>query len=215
MLEVLHSDYEITELYATPEFIVTHSGVIPAGLRYEEATPDALAAAGSFRSNDGALAVVRSKPNTPWAHEKGYGIILDGINDPGNLGTIIRIADWYGMPGIIASEQVPDLYNPKVISAAKGSFTRVKVYYTPLPEFIRAQAHPVWGADLEGENVHSFRFPETGWIVMGSEAHGISPEVASVLTGRITIPSYGNAESLNAGMATAIICDNIRRIRTD
>lgn len=210
VLEVLNSDYKVLELYGTAEFIEKNSSEISVAGKIEEATQKELASAGSFRTNDGALAVVKTKRNSPW-NLTGYGIMLDGINDPGNLGTIIRIADWYGISGIVASTDVPDLYNPKVIAASKGSFSRIPVYYTDLPEFISHQKTSVWGADLVGENIHTFTFPESGWIVMGSEAHGISSEVESLLTGKLTIPSFGRSESLNAGMATAIICDNMRR----
>ncbi len=210
--EVLQSDFRVNQLYATPAFLKENEALCHQAEECVEANEKELAAAGSFRTNDGALAVVKMKPNQPWPLSEGYGIMLDDINDPGNFGTIIRIADWFGIRGIVASEAVPDLYNPKVISASKGSFTRIPVYYTPLPEFIAGQPQPVYGADLDGKDVHSFQFERSGWILLGSEAHGISSRVQQLLSDRITIPSYGGAESLNAGMATAIICDNLRRV---
>ncbi len=215
VLEVLESDFVVSELFATTEFLEKYASSVARAKIIEAASLNELSAAGTFRTNDGALAVVDTKPNTRWKLDNGYGIMLDDINDPGNFGTIIRIADWYGIKGIVASNNVPDLYNPKVIGASKGSFTRVPVYYTSLPEFIATQDLPAFGADLNGADVHSFGYPGSGWIVMGSEAHGISSDVERLLTEKITIPSYGKAESLNVGMATAIICDNLRRSISD
>lgn len=211
MLEVLSSDFEVMEILVTPEFFELYSERINTIPEVQEVKASELAGLGSFQSNDGALAVVRTKPNTPWFLDQGYGLVLDQLNDPGNLGTILRIADWFGIKGIIASSNVPDVYNPKVISASKGSFSRVPLYYTDLVSFLKETTFPVFGADLAGEDVHTFSFPETGWIVMGNETHGISAAMDFLLTSRITIPSYGKAESLNVGMATAIICDNLRR----
>lgn len=213
--EVLASDFRVTELYATQAFLDENTSLCRNAAACHEADTAEMAAAGSFRTNDGALAVVEMKPNRYWNPGAGYGLVLDGINDPGNLGTIIRIADWFGISGIVASEAVVDLYNPKVIAASKGSFTRVPVYYTSLPEFMSDQNLPFYGADLQGEDVHSFRFENSGWIVLGSEAHGISEEVKKKLSGQVTIRKFGQAESLNAAMAAAIICDNLQRIRNN
>ncbi len=210
---MLASDYEVMQVLATEVFIQEHGARLQRAEDVVVADSATLASLGNFRTNDGALAVARTKPNNPWSLAGDYGLMLDQINDPGNLGTIIRIADWFGIPGLVVSENVPELYNPKVIAASKGSFCRVPVYYTDLPEFIRQTGQPVYGADLTGQDIHSFHFPKTGWIVIGNEAHGLSDQVKDLLTASITIPSYGAAESLNAGIATAIICDNLRRIR--
>jgi TrmH family RNA methyltransferase len=137
--------------------------------------------------------------------------MLDDVRDPGNLGTIIRTADWYGVTTIIASEETADTYNAKVIQSSMGSFTRVHMYYTNLENYLRQTTLPVLGAFLDGENVHSCAFGEGGILVIGNEANGISPAVENFVTQRITIPRIGGAESLNAAIATAVILDNIRR----
>ncbi len=176
--------------------------------------PAALTGLGELKTNEMALAVAVMKENKPiQTDNKKWTLVLDDIRDPGNLGTIIRIADWYALQGIVASPETTDLYSSKVIQASMGSFTRVPVYYTPLPEFLQQQTVPVLGAFLEGENVHRFRAPGGGLLVIGNESSGISDKVARFVTHRITIPRFGSAESLNAAVATAILCDNIFRQR--
>ncbi len=171
-----------------------------------------LTAVGSVESNNAALAVVSMRPNRPpQLPLRDFVLVLDDIRDPGNLGTIIRTADWYGIKNIIASPESTDFYNPKVISATMGSFLRVEIFYTPLSEFLEKLSVPVYGALLKGENVHSLKFANAGVLVIGNESKGISPAVEKLVTHRITIPRFGDAESLNASTATAVILDNIRR----
>jgi RNA methyltransferase, TrmH family len=138
---------------------------------------------------------------------------LDDIRDPGNLGTILRIADWYGISKVVCSEACADFYNPKVISATMGSFTRVQAYYLDLAQWLQKQqsTHAIYGASLEGENLHRMKLEPAGIVVMGNEANGIRPEVASQITQLIKIPAFGKAESLNVATATAIIIDNFMR----
>jgi TrmH family RNA methyltransferase len=140
-----------------------------------------------------------------------FALVLDDIRDPGNLGTIIRTADWFGIHKIIASEETADFYNPKVIHATMGSFCRVLVYYTALPHYLNDTQLPVYGAFLDGVDVHQLKFPNAGLVVIGNEAQGISKEVERSVSHRITIPKKGGAESLNASIATAIILDTIFR----
>ena len=138
-------------------------------------------------------------------------LALDEIKDPGNLGTIIRIADWYGIKKIIASNDTVDFYNPKVISATKGSFTRVQIFYTDLVETLPKIGLPIFGTFMKGENVHTFDFPKSGILIMGNESKGISEKIEKLITRKITIPSFGKAESLNVSIATAIVLDNWKR----
>lgn len=140
-----------------------------------------------------------------------FTLALDNINDPGNLGAMIRTADWYGIHQVIASSETTDFYSPKVINATMGSFLRVNVFYGSLTEMLKGAGVPVYGAFLEGKDVHKESFGKCGVIVIGSESHGISDPVAKCVTHRITIPRYGHAESLNASTATAVILDNLRR----
>jgi RNA methyltransferase, TrmH family len=211
--ELLESDYQATMLFSTEDFIREHIRLIQKqSLPYQVIAPDELAGLGTFQTNNACLAVVRTKPNVPLQVQTGeYGLVLDDIKDPGNLGTILRIADWYGINKIICSETTADVYNPKVISASMGSFTRVQTYYCNLREYLSAISFPVYGAFLDGQPVHDIPFAATGLIVMGNESQGIHPELVPFIHQRIHIPRYGGAESLNVGIATAIICDNWRR----
>lgn len=151
-------------------------------------------------------------------------LVLDEIKDPGNLGTIIRIADWYGIENIICSTASADVFNPKVVQATMGSIARIKVHYTDLADFFKIKAPglklPVFGALLEGENIYTKQLSSKGFIVIGNESKGISAEVQEFITDKISIPSFshfnssnGEAESLNAAIASAVICSEFRRSR--
>lgn len=138
-------------------------------------------------------------------------IVLDGIQDPGNLGTIIRIADWFGVQQIVASEDTVDVYNPKVIQATMGSFMRVSVAYKNIADWLPTLQLPVYGALLEGENIFTTTLPKQGILVIGSEAKGIRENCIDFITHPVTIPKIGGAESLNAGVATGIIVAQLTR----
>ncbi len=211
VLELLNSSFIIDKLLATTSFIEKNADKI-RGINVVPCTAKELEAVGTLKTNEAALAVVKMLPTqeaTLPANE--FCLVLDDINDPGNLGTILRIADWYGINQIFASENTADCYNPKVISASKGSFTRVKITYTNLEDLLKDKDLPIYGAYLEGENVHKIKFATSGVLVLGNEANGISPAIAQYISHKITIPRFGKAESLNVAMATAIICDNIKR----
>ena len=138
-------------------------------------------------------------------------IVLDGIQDPGNLGTIIRTADWFGIEQIVASEDTADVYNPKVIGATMGSFMRVSVSYKNLVAWLPTIKLPVYGALLEGENVFTTKVPKQGLLVIGSEGKGIRENIIDFITHPVTIPKAGGAESLNAGIAAGIIVAQLTR----
>jgi RNA methyltransferase, TrmH family len=156
-------------------------------------------------------------------------LVLDDIKDPGNLGTIIRIADWFGIENIICSTETAYTFNPKVVQATMGSIARIKMHYTDLPEFFKVQSPPElrtgsnfkfqsFGALLEGENIYTKQLSSSGYIVIGNESKGISEELLPFITDKINIPSFshfktggGEAESLNAAIATSIICSEFRR----
>jgi len=212
VLEVLAADLSIHKLLVTARFQNKYADVLKRHAEIIEIAGDnELHDIGTLQTNDAAIAICDMKEQVlPADLSKEWSIVLDNINDPGNLGTIIRIADWYGISSIICSEDTADLYNPKVINASKGSFLRVQVYYTNLPAFLKEQQVPVYGADLQGANIHKISFSEAGMLVMGNEAHGISEEVKKYIRHTLTIPRFGQAESLNVGIATAICCDRIR-----
>lgn len=211
--ELLKSDYQIEQLLITHQF-GQENGSLLKTFKGEvlEVKSTELADLGEYKTNDAALAVVRIKSNqSPVIKSEGFILMLDDIRDPGNLGTIIRTADWYGIKNIVASEETADIYNSKVIQSSMGSFIRVGIFYTNLVQYLGEANLPVFGTFLGGDNVHQLDFGATGIVVIGNEASGISKEIEQFVTKRITIPRFGHAESLNAAMATAVICDNIRR----
>ncbi|CAM3676473.1 TrmH family RNA methyltransferase [Rheinheimera salexigens] len=214
VLELLASNWQITALFATERFLQQHASAVTELTLVQSCSADELAKVGTFSSNDAALAVVAMPEAQAFSlAEPAWILVLDQINDPGNLGSIIRIADWYGIKHIVCSTDTADMYNPKVIAAAKGSFLRVNLYYQDLAPVLAQQLQPVYGAYLGGESVHSLTLKQPGgFIVMGNEANGISAELSPLITKKITIPAYGAAESLNVGIATAIICDNLCRL---
>jgi TrmH family RNA methyltransferase len=212
ILELLNSDFELVMLVATREFLQQYTGLIPKTIEVLEVDMKELQGLGEFQSNDTGIAVARIKPNKPLTIDSNeFALVLDDIRDPGNLGTIIRTADWYGVDKIIASAECAEIYNPKVISATMGSFTRVQIFYTDLAGYLAQFRYEVFGTYLEGENIHSVKFGKGGLIVIGNESNGISMDVGKYISKRITIPKVGRAESLNAAIATAIVLDNLRR----
>lgn len=140
-----------------------------------------------------------------------FSLVLDNVQDPGNMGTIIRIADWFGIKHIICSEDTVEAYNPKVVQASMGSLARVKVHYVNLGEFLTTIKLPVFGALLDGDNIYETDFGREGLILMGNEGSGISEEIQKLITHTVTIPRVGHAESLNVAIATALFCSEISR----
>ena len=214
--ELLASSHSIQTLIGTPVFLEAIKDH-PKLQQISEITATdakALSALSHLKNNHTALAVV-NMPSPPiyQAPRENYVLVLDDVKDPGNLGTILRIADWYGLHQIICSPETTDLYNPKVISASMGSFLRISVLYQPLLDFLQENELPVFGAYAkEGTNVHRANFTGSGILLMGSESHGINPSLDEFVHHKINIPTYGQAESLNVSVATAIICDNLRRV---
>ena len=140
-----------------------------------------------------------------------WTLVLDGIRDPGNLGTIIRLADWFGISQIICSEDSADCYNIKVVQATMGSIARVKIGYKDIAAFIQQTRLPVLGTTLSGKDVRSYEFPSAGLLVIGNESTGVRPDVLKQVTAEIMIPRFGEAESLNAAVATGLLLWELRR----
>jgi TrmH family RNA methyltransferase len=202
--ELLRSDFEVITLLGTVEFLSTVA--VSTVAEVIEVTEQEIAGLGEFQTNNTALAVARQKVNAPVSVNEGeFVLMLDDIRDPGNLGTMIRTADWFGVTKIIASPETADLYNPKVISATMGSFTRVRVFYTSLPEYLASISVPVFGTYLTGALLSAIDFGKGGVILIGNEARGIHPDLEKYVTQKVTIAKVGAAESLNATMATGII----------
>jgi RNA methyltransferase, TrmH family len=209
VLELLNSKMKIVELFLSESFATQHGERIN-GYNVTLCTIEELGNASSLNSNDSAIAIVE-QPTQLAPISKQPIIALDNVNDPGNLGTIIRLADWYGITSIIVSEQTADEFNPKVISATMGAFTRVHVHRKNLAEYFESCNRPIYGAFLNGESVHNAQFEPNAIILMGNESHGISEQLNTYVSNQITIPKYGQSESLNVAMATGIILDNLKR----
>lgn len=164
-----------------------------------------------------ALFPIPEPPSSILHSTSVLALALDGVQDPGNLGTIIRIADWFGIDTIYCSEDTADAYNPKVVQATMGSIARVNIYYTDLVEMLHSLQSdvPVYGTLLDGENLYDTELSRNGIIIMGNEGNGVSTDVRQLLTHKLLIPPYPveteSAESLNVSIATAIICAEFRR----
>jgi len=213
--ELLKSDLETELLLCTPKFFLENEKILKK-ISVEQISQSELEKLGTLQSNDASLAVVKMRENTPFIAESNeFALVLDDIRDPGNLGTILRIADWYGIKKIICSETTVDFYNPKVVSASMGSFSRILVYYSEISEYFENIAKTskveIIGTFLNSENVHRFDFPSSGYIVLGNESNGIGAKVEKLINKKITIPRFGEAESLNVGIAAAVVLDNLRR----
>ncbi len=179
-----------------------------------EISPAELDKISTLNTPQGLLALVVVPPQPPLFppdRSGGWTLVLDGIQDPGNLGTIIRTADWFGFTQIVCSEDTVEAYNPKVVQATMGSLAHITVQYTDLPRWLNNVEVPVYGTLLDGTSIYSTDFPGEGLLVLGNEGKGISAEVLRHVTRKITIPRFGKAESLNVSMAAGIICSEIMR----
>ena len=169
-----------------------------------------------LRAPQGTIGVFKKRPmdNGQWTMDN-LVLALDGIQDPGNLGTIIRTCDWFGVHDIVCSTDTADCYNPKVVQATMGALARVRVHYVDLPAWLSAQQKAIIGTLLEGRDMYESPLPKEGIIVMGNEGNGISQEVRKLVTVPIRIPSYPKnaetSESLNVSIATAIVLAEVRR----
>ncbi len=207
--EVFHSGWEVLGIWCTLEFAEKFKPNYPYEI-IEEQDSKKLSA---FETSPGVFAWVKMPENKALNKDVDFILALDGIADPGNLGTIIRLADWYGLNQILVSNDTVDAFNPKVLAASMGSFLRINVVYANLAETLADLQSSfgtaaVMGADLQGDSIYSLTIPSKSVLVMGSESHGLRSEVRLVLQRYVTIPRIGAAESLNAGIATAILMDN-------
>ena len=175
-------------------------------------SPAELKQMSSLNTPSGVLGVFY-KPDSIEIENKDWVIALDAVRDPGNLGTIIRLCDWFGVKHLVCSLDTVDCYNPKVLQATMGSIARVNIVYTDLPDFLKKTSLPVYGAFMDGNIVYDNKLPKKGILVMGNEANGISSVTEQAITQRISIPQFGDqtAESLNVATATAILLNEIRR----
>lgn len=204
--ELLAEGLELHWFFSTIEF--TH-----ADNRHFLITESELRKISFLKTPNTSLAVFKIPKKKPLP-DSGLIVALDALRDPGNLGTIIRLCDWFGVENLICSSDTADAYNPKVVQASMGSLARVNIQYTDLSEFLKQTNLPVFGGFMDGENVYNVKLPQSGILIVGNEANGISDEIASCISHRISIPRYGDlqrTESLNVAAATAILLNEFRR----
>lgn len=201
---------------ALPEWI-SENAKIASGTEYDIVTPDELQRA-SLQKNPQQVIALFPIPEHRFCTEQLRNelvLMLDGVQDPGNLGTIARIADWFGIRNILCSAETADIYNPKAVQATMGALARVKFHYTDLLQLLSQYDGPVYGTFLDGENIYGQELSENGIIVMGNEGKGISQGVGEMINRRLYIPNYPigtqTTESLNVAIATSIVCAEFRR----
>jgi len=205
--ELLSSELKLSVLFCTSDF--KHQ----LDAKVEGISENDLKKISTLKSPNKVLALFEI-PEIILSENKGIVVALDAVNDPGNLGTIIRLCDWYGISQIVCSMDTVDCYNQKVIQSTMGSITRVAVNYLNLPEYLSQVSVPVFAADMHGENVYKSELPSSAVLVMGNEANGISKEVSNVVSDFLTIPRFGvsqQTESLNVSTATAILLSEFKR----
>lgn len=204
--EFLTANFAPLYLFATEDWLekyypISGNNIIPA-------TESALQKMGSLKTPNGVLAVFSQKKETT-IDTNSWLLAIDAIRDPGNMGTIIRSADWFGVKNIIASTDTVDIYNPKVVQATMGSLARVQVVYKNLETWLSSMALPVYGAMLTGENIYDLPKTKKGVLLIGNEGQGIRETLLPLITQQITIPRKGGAESLNAATAFAVIASHL------
>ena len=206
ILEFLKSGYEVEMLFSTTNDLLEKQAVL--------ISEDDLKKISFLVSPNEALAVFLIKETSNFEISEGLILALDGIRDPGNLGTIIRLCDWFGVEDILCSEDTVDCYNPKVVQASMGSLARIRVSYLNLEDYLQKANMLTYGAFLEGENVYTSVLKEPSVLVMGNEANGISERIEALISEKINIPQFGKSqstESLNVATATSILLSEFKR----
>lgn len=206
--ELLQSNFELEHLFTTQ----LDFNEISASKKTTISDSD-LKKVSALSTPNSCLAIFKI-PKPKNIEHKGLILALDDIRDPGNLGTILRLCDWFGIQELVCSLTTVDIFNPKVVQATMGSISRVNVNYVDLATFIESTSLTVFGTFMNGENIYNQKLPNQGVIVMGNEANGISGAIEKIISRRITIPRFGDlqqTESLNVATATAIILNEFRR----
>ncbi|MBS1589091.1 MAG: RNA methyltransferase [Bacteroidetes bacterium] len=209
--EWLSTNEPITHIVALESWLRQHDTLLknhPEASIYEidEAT---LLSISSLKSSQSALLVAKM-PKPPLIFpQNGWSIALDRLQDPGNMGTIIRIADWFGISSIVCSPHCVDIYNPKVVQAAMGGHLRVQFLETDLEKYFEETSLPIYAAVLNGENLYQSQKSKDGVLLIGNESQGLTPNLVKLATNQVSIPRFGGAESLNAAVATGIICSHL------
>lgn len=207
IFELLNADFELAQLYTTDETI------FDSKLNAVPISSTELKKISALTSANDCLAVFKIK-EIHFPENNNLILALDDIRDPGNMGTIIRLCDWFGIEKIICSNETVDIYNPKVVQATMGSLARVEVIYTHLQEYLTNTSLPIYGTFMDGNAIYQTELAKEGIIIMGNEANGISKEIEKFVTQKISIPRFGSiqaTESLNVATATAIILSEFKR----
>lgn len=211
--EFINSKYEVDSIYYLPD-AMPKLGNLSQNIKLYEIKPNDLTKISTLNTPQQLLAIIKLPDAAEIDLEKirgKFSLALDGVQDPGNLGTIIRTADWFGIDQLFCSEDCVEAYNPKVVQATMGSLARVQITYTDLKNLFNTKTCPVFGALLNGESIYKTNFGSEGIILLGNEGKGISADLMKNIDYPITIPRFGNAESLNVAISTSIICSEIRR----
>ena len=215
--EFINSPYQVEAIYHTTAFDSKMLN-LSRKINLTEISGTDLEKISSLKTPQDVVALVKI-PSWPAINNaqlrQKFAIVLDGLQDPGNMGTIIRTADWFGIDHIICSNDTVEAYNPKVVQASMGSLARIKVFYADLAAILPQIKLPIFGAMLNGDNIYQTDFGSEGLILLGNEGSGVRPEIERLITRTITIPRVGHAESLNVGIATAIFCSEISRNRNN
>lgn len=219
--ELANSSFKIQGVYALSDWINKNQFRFSNDTSLTEVTEKELGRLSALKTPNQVVAIIHIAENIQQQSKSPDDLVLmlDDIRDPGNMGTIIRTADWFGIKQIICSNSCVDMYNPKVVQATMGSLFRVNVFYADLKEYLELlpKDQSVYGTLLEGENIYQSKLDKEGIIIIGNESHGISKALIPFITHKITIPNYSvkpwdTAESLNASTATAIVCAEFRRL---
>lgn len=213
--EFINSSYHIhTIFYNSEQYNLLPK--LPANINLFEVKNAELDKISTLQTPQGFLALVHIPKNKQLDQKElknQFTLILDGVQDPGNMGTIIRTADWFGFKNIICSLDSVEVFNPKTVQATMGSLARVNIFETDLPAFLTDNKLPVFGALLDGESIYKTQWGNEGLVILGNEGKGISPEVIKKINKPVTIPRIGEAESLNVAVSAAIFCAELVRVR--
>ncbi|GAA4956148.1 RNA methyltransferase [Algibacter agarivorans] len=209
--ELLQSNWMLHALYTTESF---NNSANPNNYRDEVLISEKDLKRISFLTTPNKALAIFKIPEPKPIDDSGLIVALDDIRDPGNLGTIIRLCDWFGIKDLVCSRETADCFNPKVIQATMGSITRVNISYVDLAVFLKESETPIYGAFMEGETVYTKNLSQKGILVMGNEANGVSKEIETYINEKVAIPRFGDlqaTESLNVATATAILLSEFRR----
>lgn len=209
--ELLQSSFQVEAIYAIDinslHLSNSHKAV------FQEVTSAELKKISFLKTPQTALALFKI-PTEAITQHSGLTVVLDDVRDPGNLGTIIRLCDWFGVSNLVCSKQTVDCFNPKVVQATMGSLSRIPIVYTNIEEYLKEEQRSIYGTFMDGKNIYEFTLSQEAVVVMGNEANGISEKITQFVSHKIAIPRFGQiqkTESLNVATATAICLSEFKR----